>query len=137
MIFPFFYAFLPFCIFPLFLRISPVFLRFSLLLPKDKGKQQQFTAKKWGISLRPPSALTPCKTSRALRAPNPKKSPRESPGASRPQGQKSVQKSLKTVSVGDRQPRSSRGIFGGVVCEFSEPKRKAKYAPPPVLHSRR
>ena len=50
---PFFTHFSPFSThFPLFLRNFPLFLRFSLLLLKDKGKQQQFTAK-MGISLRP------------------------------------------------------------------------------------
>ena len=47
-------------------------------------------------------------------------------------------------TIGDRQPRTIptkdlllQAVFwGGVVCEFSEPKKKAKYAPPPVLHSR-
>ena len=42
-----------------------------------------------------------------------------------------------------RQPRTiptkdlpHRVVFlGGVVCELSEPKKKAKHAPPPVLHS--
>ena len=58
-IFPFFYAFFPF----FFLRIFPLFLRFSLLLLKDKGKQQQFTAK-MGNFTPTPSAPTPCKTSR-------------------------------------------------------------------------
>ena len=29
-----------------------------------------------------------------------------------------------------------RWYFWGVVCESSEPKNKAKYAPPTVLHSR-
>ena len=48
---------------PLFLRIFPLFLRFSLLLLKDKGKQQQFTAK-MGNFTPTPSAPTPCKTSR-------------------------------------------------------------------------
>ena len=57
-IFPFFYAFFPF-----FLRIFPLFLRISLLLLKDKGKQQQFTAK-MGNFTPTPSAPTPCKTSR-------------------------------------------------------------------------
>ena len=41
----------------------PLFLRFSLLLLKDKGKQQQFTAK-MGNFTPTPSAPTPCKTSR-------------------------------------------------------------------------
>ena len=59
---PFFYAF-----FPLFLRIFPLFLRFSLLLLKDKGKQQQFTAK-MGNCTPTPSAPTPCKTSRLFLA---------------------------------------------------------------------
>ena len=48
------------------------------------------------------------------------------------------------AKIGDRQPRtipnippsSSGGILVGVVCELSEPNKKAKYAPPPVLHSR-
>ena len=43
---------------------------------------------------------------------------------------------------GDHQPyttttkcfRSKRGIFEGVVYELSEPKRAAKYTPPPGLH---
>ena len=35
-----------------------------------------------------------------------------------------------------QRPSSSGGTFGGVVCELSEPKKKAKYAPPPILHSR-
>ena len=39
-------------IFPFSYVFSPFFLRISLLLPEDKGKQQQFTAK-MGISLRP------------------------------------------------------------------------------------
>ena len=56
--FPLFYA----C-FPFFLRIFPLFLRFSLLLLKDKGKQQQFTAKMRNFT-QTPSAPTPCKTSR-------------------------------------------------------------------------
>ena len=34
-----------------------------------------------------------------------------------------------------KSPSSSGGTFGGGVCEMSEPKKKAKYAPPPVLHS--
>ena len=34
-----------------------------------------------------------------------------------------------------KRPSSSGGILG-VVCKWSEPKKKAKYAPPPVLHSR-
>ena len=52
-IFPFFYAFF------VFLRIFSLlfaflhFLRFSLLLLKDKGKQQQNLLQKRGISLRP------------------------------------------------------------------------------------
>ena len=63
-------------IFPLFLRVFALclrifslffffaFLRFSLLLLiKDKGKQQQFTAK-MGNFTRTPSGPTPCKTSR-------------------------------------------------------------------------
>ena len=51
-------------IFPLFLRpFFPLFLRFSLLLLKDKGKQQQFAAK-MGNFTPTPSAPTPCKTSR-------------------------------------------------------------------------
>ena len=63
-IFPFFTHFSPFlCIFPLFLRIFPLFLRISLLLLKDKGKQQQFTAK-MGNFTPTPSAPTPCKTPR-------------------------------------------------------------------------
>ena len=53
-------------IFPLFLRIFPLFLRFALLLLKDKGKQQQFTAK-MGNFTPTPSAPTPCKTSRTIR----------------------------------------------------------------------
>ena len=57
--FPFFYAFCP------FFSILPLFLRFSLLLLKDKGKQQQFTAK-MGNFTPTPSAPTPCKTSREL-----------------------------------------------------------------------
>ena len=48
--------------FPLFLRIFPLFLRiFPLFLLKDKGKQQQFTAK-MGNFTPTPSAPTPCKT---------------------------------------------------------------------------
>ena len=44
----------------------PLFLRFSLLLLKDKGKRQQFTAKM--VNFTPaPSAPTPCKTSRHAR----------------------------------------------------------------------
>ena len=35
-----------------------------------------------------------------------------------------------------KRPSPSGGIFGGVVCELSEPKEKKKYAPPPFLHSR-
>ena len=64
-IFPFFYAFFVFLrIFSLFFfRFFFVFLRFSLLLLKDKGKQQQFTAK-MGNFTPTPSAPTPCKTSR-------------------------------------------------------------------------
>ena len=64
-IFPFFYAFFALLrIFSLFF----VFLRFSLLLLllKDKGKQQQFTAKIRKFTPTP-SALTPCKTSRGWR----------------------------------------------------------------------
>ena len=47
--------------------------------------------------------------------------------------------------IGDREPRTipTKDLphqvvlgGGGVVCELSEPKKKAKYAPPPVLHSR-
>ena len=45
--------------------------------------------------------------------------------------------------IGDRQPRTiptkdlhQMVFLGGVVCEFLEPKKKAKYAPPLVLHSR-
>ena len=41
----------------LFSRIFPLFLRFSLLLLTDKGKQQQFTAK-MGNFTPTPSALT-------------------------------------------------------------------------------
>ena len=33
-----------------------------------------------------------------------------------------------------KRPSLWGAIFGGVVCELSEPKKKAKYAPPPVLH---
>ena len=47
-------------------------------------------------ALRPRPPLT--RVSRALRARNPKKSPRESPGAFRPRGRKSVRNSLKTIS---------------------------------------
>ena len=47
-------------------------------------------------------------------------------------------------AIGDRQPRTiptkdlpHQVVFGGgVVCELSGPKKNAKYAPPPVLHSR-
>ena len=42
----------------------------------------------------------------------------------------------RTTHHPDKRPSSSGGILGGVVCELSEPKQKAKYAPPPVLHSR-
>ena len=35
-----------------------------------------------------------------------------------------------------KRPSSSRGIFEGMVCELSEPKKKAKYAPPPQFYSR-
>ena len=48
-------------IFPLFYAFFPLFLRISLLLLKDKGKQQQFTAK-MGNFTPTPSAPTPCKT---------------------------------------------------------------------------
>ena len=51
-IFPFFYAFFVFYAFFRFF-FAFVFLRFSLLLVKDKGKQQQHLLQKWGISLRP------------------------------------------------------------------------------------
>ena len=63
--FPFFYAFFPFfyAFFPFFHAFFPLLLRFSLLLLKDKGKQQQFTAK-MGNFTPTPSAPTPCKTSR-------------------------------------------------------------------------
>ena len=52
------------------------------------------------------------------------------------------QKPLLRSLVGDRQPRTIPTkdllhqvvLWGGVVCGFSEPKKKAKYAPPPVLH---
>ena len=45
-----------------FLRIFPLFLRFSLLLLKDKGKQQQFPAKMGNFTLtrlHPPRAKLP------------------------------------------------------------------------------
>ena len=43
----------------------------------------------------------------------------------------------RTTHHPQKRPSSSGGIFGGVVCELSEPKKKAaKYAPPPVSHSR-
>ena len=45
-------------IFPLYFRIFPLFLRFSLLLLKDKSKQQQLTAK-MGNFTPTPSAPTP------------------------------------------------------------------------------
>ena len=57
---PFFMHFSPFYA---FFRFSSPFLRFSLLLLKDKGKQQQFTAK-MGNCTPTPSAPTPYKTSR-------------------------------------------------------------------------
>ena len=59
--FPFFYAFFLFLY-----AFSPFFLHFSLLPLKDKGKQQQFTAK-MGNFTPTPSAPTPCKTSRIKR----------------------------------------------------------------------
>ena len=46
-IFPFFYALF------IFLRIFSLFFRFSLLLLRDKGEQQQNLLRKRGISLRP------------------------------------------------------------------------------------
>ena len=52
-----------FCAFFRFSLFFFVFLRFSLLLPKDKGKQQQFTAN-MGDFTPTPSAPTPCKISR-------------------------------------------------------------------------
>ena len=52
-------------IFPLFLHIFPLSLGFSLLILKDKGKQQRFTAK-MGNFTPTPSAPTPCKTSRII-----------------------------------------------------------------------
>ena len=53
-IFPFFYAFsFFFTHFFVFFSLFFVFLRFSLLLLKDKGKQQQYLLQKRGISLRP------------------------------------------------------------------------------------
>ena len=60
-IFPFFYAFFPcfYAFFPFFYAFVPFFLL------KDKGKQQQFTAK-MGNFTPTPSAPTPCKTSRFL-----------------------------------------------------------------------
>ena len=62
---PFFYA-----DFPFFLHIFPLFLRtFPLFLLKDKGKQQQFTAK-MGNFTPTPSAPTPCKTSRSILGPS-------------------------------------------------------------------
>ena len=50
-------------IFPFFNAIFPFFYAFSPFLLKDKGKQQQFTAK-MGNFTPTPSAPTPCKTSR-------------------------------------------------------------------------
>ena len=51
--------------------------------------------------------------------------------------------SVAAVRIGDREPRTiptkdllHQVVFLGVVCELSEPRKKAKYAPPPVLHSR-
>ena len=58
-IFPFFLR-----IFPLFYAFFPFFYAFFSASPiKDKGKQQQFTAKKANFTPTP-SAPTPCKTSR-------------------------------------------------------------------------
>ena len=66
-IFPFFYAFFRFFThYFVFFSLFFVFLRFSLLLNlplKDKGKQQQFTAKMRNFTPTP-SAPTPCRTSR-------------------------------------------------------------------------
>ena len=41
-----------------------------------------------------------------------------------------------TTHHSHKRPSSSRWSFMGVVCELLEPKKNAKYAPPPVLHSR-
>ena len=63
-IFPLSYAFLSFFThFSFFSRFSSFFFHFCILLLKDKGKQQQFTAK-MGNFTPTPSAPTPCKTSR-------------------------------------------------------------------------
>ena len=62
-ILPFFYAFFAFFRFLSFFSLFFVFRRFSFLLLKDEGKQQQFTAK-MGNFTPTPSAPTPCKTSR-------------------------------------------------------------------------
>ena len=53
---------------------------------------------------------------------------------------------IRVKLLGDREPRTipTKDLpyqvicleGGGVVCELPEPKEKAKYAPPPVLHSR-
>ena len=51
--------------FSLFFTLFPLLLRFSLLLLKDMGKQQQFTAK-MGNFTPTPSAPTPRKTSQIL-----------------------------------------------------------------------
>ena len=84
------------CILPLFLRIFPLFFRFSLLLLKDKGKQQQFT-RKMGNFTPTPSAPTPCKTSR-------KKSGKvfksEKPGKGLEKVRRKVWKNLENVRSG-------------------------------------
>ena len=70
MIFPFFTHFPPFFthLFPFFYAFFPLFFAFLCFLLKDKGKQQQFTAK-MGNFTPTPSAPTPCKTSRVFQLP--------------------------------------------------------------------
>ena len=65
----------------------------------------------------------------------------QEPKKKEPQSQKIARTAPKsrgppTTHHTHKRPSSSSGNFGGVVCELSEPKKKAKYAPPPVLHSR-
>ena len=74
---------------------------------------------------------------------NPQQNSRQNPcqihACSEKRGQKIIRghyRGARNTHHPHKRPSSSGGIFGGVVCELSEPKEKAKYAPPPLLQSR-
>ena len=121
MIFPLFLR-----IFSPFLRIFPLFLRFSLLLLKDKGKQQQFTAK-MGNFTPTPSAPTPCKTSRR----RPTMPQNENMGFSlRSLVQQSDQANyVATPSAPSPTPKTSRRSYRAVPARPTSPSRTPSEPP--------